>query len=864
MGGLFGNLQKEKQKEVFGITVNRQAEEQKTVFPQQQMQERQKAADSKSETSTRSSIFDKARKEDVYVLQESEVRDNFSDKRVDAFQEILRVNSELDSKLFEKREKESDAVGLYRKMMDAISKYAALSPITTPLKEQAEALREARNAIAVYQKLRKEQGNGDDMKKGDEVAERYSLYFATFADGSLIEQKGKYQLKIDGTTKENTPAINKRDIFATYSDRRGDALFPHEPSMNDIRQGQLGDCYLEAAISSLVMNHPEKLKEGMKDNGDGTVTVRFFKSRDKLEEKEREEMISNEVKELWENENYKNMGDDNLMFKLLQYGGDGAACKQYTDRYINVFVPEKMVEEKWKPEEKPAQIACMYASRYELEKILEASNKLSRGEKILELAKYFSQNENVKIQVINKMRNALSQPDAQPDLIFQQALMDLTQFIPNDHGQNPLVREKWQNALDLESFKEKQKEFFKDDCPEMVPVYVTVTKEVPTSWGNDLYTRECLWMQLLQKAYAASGLHDSKVSKLKEKQKKEQDALRAKLKKQGASDVKIEEEVHKLVQEQAVELEQMKHSFKNIEGGRSSEFLETFTMEKAEKKELDSPKEALEKIFGVKTKIKEMIGNAFPDFPKLKRIPTTYILDIIQKKLTDDFSVEYKNKKGDGKEERYYRGPIYFEDIEKVFESQEFNQAFNYAFDIVFKRVQDESKIPDKERIKDIIRDIIKIQICEKMKESLQYRPMSGNYTDFAVEQYEKIKLALDHGMPVNIGVRKFLPKGVKATGKNGESEQNGLVEGHAYSVVGVMEKDGNRVVRLRNPWGHGVLRYTKVTRTNGTDLYTSKKVDTAVTEGIFEMELNDLLSRISAIHLNGKLPNPPQNPPAA
>ena len=52
-------------------------------------------------------------------------------------------------------------------------------------------------------------------------------------------------------------------------------LFEHEPCLEDIRQGGLGDCYFLATMASVVETDPSIIKDMMRDNGD-TVTVRFY------------------------------------------------------------------------------------------------------------------------------------------------------------------------------------------------------------------------------------------------------------------------------------------------------------------------------------------------------------------------------------------------------------------------------------------------------------------------------------------------------------------------------------------------------------------------------------------------------------
>ena len=40
--------------------------------------------------------------------------------------------------------------------------------------------------------------------------------------------------------------------------------------------------------------------------------------------------------------------------------------------------------------------------------------------------------------------------------------------------------------------------------------------------------------------------------------------------------------------------------------------------------------------------------------------------------------------------------------------------------------------------------------------------------------------------------------------GRNASFESKGIVGGHAYSIQRAVEMDGQRLIRLRNPWGKG------------------------------------------------------------
>jgi hypothetical protein len=53
-------------------------------------------------------------------------------------------------------------------------------------------------------------------------------------------------------------------------------LFPSPPTAADIKQLNLGDCYLQAVLISIATQNPAHLNQMMRDNGDGSISVRFY------------------------------------------------------------------------------------------------------------------------------------------------------------------------------------------------------------------------------------------------------------------------------------------------------------------------------------------------------------------------------------------------------------------------------------------------------------------------------------------------------------------------------------------------------------------------------------------------------------
>ena len=70
---------------------------------------------------------------------------------------------------------------------------------------------------------------------------------------------------MSGTSFKVTYKTSTAPLFATGG-----------PSINDINQGYLGDCYLLSSLADVAKNDPSIIKSMIKDNGNGTYGVRFY------------------------------------------------------------------------------------------------------------------------------------------------------------------------------------------------------------------------------------------------------------------------------------------------------------------------------------------------------------------------------------------------------------------------------------------------------------------------------------------------------------------------------------------------------------------------------------------------------------
>lgn len=89
-------------------------------------------------------------------------------------------------------------------------------------------------------------------------------------DGSLLN-RSKFSKDID---IEEVKFLDPEKVSDNKLVRE---LFPDgSPKPEDVKQGKLGLCYFFAVLSTVAEKNPELIKSNLVDNGDGSVTVKFF------------------------------------------------------------------------------------------------------------------------------------------------------------------------------------------------------------------------------------------------------------------------------------------------------------------------------------------------------------------------------------------------------------------------------------------------------------------------------------------------------------------------------------------------------------------------------------------------------------
>lgn len=163
---------------------------------------------------------------------------------------------------------------------------ALKSRFTSALRDGRVSAREAEGLIALAR-----DGGGVTQSERRHVREMFVVH------GDKFESTAK--ARMDGFIKNEIPALLIDDNVVVDGDGRRDladptvanddasklqyswvegSLFVDGAQAGDVVQGYIGDCYMVAAFSSVAAQSPEVIENAIKDNGDGTFSVRFYET----------------------------------------------------------------------------------------------------------------------------------------------------------------------------------------------------------------------------------------------------------------------------------------------------------------------------------------------------------------------------------------------------------------------------------------------------------------------------------------------------------------------------------------------------------------------------------------------------------
>ena len=95
-------------------------------------------------------------------------------------------------------------------------------------------------------------------------------------DATVRTVEAREELLLQSAQRIANKDFPKKGYKVKNVDMRNVPLFLHEPNIKDVAQSGLGDCVFLGELAGLAMRDPQAIKNCMRDNGNGTVTVRLF------------------------------------------------------------------------------------------------------------------------------------------------------------------------------------------------------------------------------------------------------------------------------------------------------------------------------------------------------------------------------------------------------------------------------------------------------------------------------------------------------------------------------------------------------------------------------------------------------------
>jgi hypothetical protein len=677
----------------------------------------------------------------------------------------------------------------------------------------------------------------------------YQEIFSGFISGQLIMHKDlsyKIQLESHDFTgqdvtvqwtdveydKEAQENVLSQKEFE-LEDRTKEALFPHPPCVSDIAQGGMGDCWFLASLADLLAHDSDAVRNMMKDNGDGTVTVRFFAPYEKTS---------------YRGDNYKQMAP--VYIKV-----DKKVCTTTNRMSLWVQVVAKafcaftQVRLKKLPEkDRYANENRVYKNLSENQKVIEYGF-IANGGQMSNCMQFLTGRVNA--QKLN-LEGGISEIDTVDTFMAQlyensekEAARDEANktgaVLDRDFG---VFKNKWDEVVTV------HKEVLDEACTTGIDNVLKKTKRLKEvrdnieSMDKALNTVNTLLSRFLAD-YGGYSFNNNEGALFRKVY------LKGELKREDLDeyDKRKLDSVYDLIKESFDDIK----DYTRGESEKKNFIFNTFDewmnaagvgMQalKEEEKALKQYEETKADTIGQKEGVEEP---KLTDEKKAK-VRIAVKLDYAAAQLMSHVGVyaearNYRQMFRDRKKkvEELKCGDIPLPEQGKTDRLATFASLLSITREQAFELAK-----------KQAIKTLTQIDSAyDEAENSKNMEVFSGEYSERAIKMFKDIKMKLDKGEYVGSGSREGWGK-VAKDGK--ESQDEGTAGNHAYSILGTKEvtMEGKKIylLKVRNPWGKYSTEYFRNTKTGKINYRTKLTHDS----GVFYMELTHFFRVFSNIYTSG------------
>lgn len=386
------------------------------------------------------------------------------------------------------------------------------------------------------------------------------------------------------------------------------------------------------------------------------------------------------------------------------------------------------------------------------------------------------------------------------------------------------------------------------------PVYITVNKSIVKARviGIDLYASSSLWVQMIEKAYAAWGIQASDQYKEKERENLKK-TIKDRLIKEGVTPKVAEQRASYEARER---LEKKAGTYEQIVGGKSDVFLRYLTGRDGEYRQYATWQDASD----VRKELTERLSAPVEDAMNLKTANGAVPAEVLQG-ISEVMSELYGTvadsflRLDSGEVHKRRTSTLCIEDVQDKLKEEINKKFFTSKGKIRYNIGEEHREVIDTlvERLRQKIEETLEQEPAEGQENAtglrFVHRRDTGRYTPFAEKEYRKLQEYLNSGYYITMDTIKTTEG--KGRGLNGENTSDGMVETHAYSVMATKEMDGKKFVLLRNPWAFLTQRYIRVLKPGQKETFRGEENYDSATDGVFLMEWNDFLVKAAGLRVS-------------